>query len=724
MKNKLERIIKSIIAEIKRKYQKYVVPYISLVIGVMFVIAILASYKVSHQYYTYTENGQEADSYASVKALENTAVSLTGDVILPIDEVDKLPHEDKSEFFWFWAYIISRIIFPAVCLIFIVGIIKKMFRYSLIWVPHFFKTEIAIFGYNDKVGEVIDHSDMDDYKVYLVLNEKLDDEIEEKLFGNGISIIYEPFEKKEYYKYRMLKKCRYFLLMEEDSMKNVALYMAFCQNERNNRIVKDKKPKFYVQCNDLSTEKLMKRYSDRMVAIMENKYESDEAQKAEGRMYISDVELFSYMGILAQKTYAHLPLYQNNIDNKEVGNDVHLFIAGLSEFGMAMLSQALTLGVLAGDSRILVDIVDHNYEDAVRQIQNMMLCFRDGDYGCIDCEVDEGKLWTLTLGKSESGTGIILADGVLEVRVWEAEVLSDRYIDVLEKICDEMPITYAASCFGSSEINIRCVDKLSDVLRRRGEVGRIPLVVNLQYAKGIRDVIKDKVKNYYWFSNVYFTVSDKSDLGLAEIINEKRDEKVKYYNALYGGMYDIIHGYATGGLSDEKLKKEAEEKWVMTNLYRKQSTISQVNAEAVKRFIMSRSVDGADLEAVSALGRALVMMHGKHVSDESNESDNAVMSELKALINASGDKYNAIVDEWAKAEHRRWCYYMLLSGYRFEEQRDDNGDLRHDCLRRWKDMDNSPVEGKKILDMIAYLMVLENSEDGRIEYYDANSMQY
>ncbi len=791
MYNNLKKELKEKLAELRRKYQKYVQPYISLVIVVLFLVAIISSYKISREYYRYVaeveresveaDNGTN-DSYVVAKALENTAVSLTGDAILSIDDVDELQENGRSAGFWFWAYLVSRIIFPAVCLIFIVGIVKKMFRYSLIWVPHPFKTEIAIFGYSNRVGEVIDHSNMDDYKVYMVLNEKLDDEVEEKLFRNGISIIYEPLEKKEYYKYRTLRKCKYFLFMEEDSMKNVAIYMSFCQDVKNNHIVDRKKTKFYIQCNDVSTEKLLKKYSDKICGIIKAEKKKEEEEKVdesitdemkqEAGMFISNVELFSYMDLLAQKTFSKLPLYQYYINSKDPGTekkDTHLFLAGFSEFGEAMFYHAIMLGIFGSDTEILIDIVDHNAEETKRKVLNVLAEFKEksdgkgsSETGNSGSNAKRNPSWEFvmdadTVIKLTDKKEVRLADGSIRVRVWEAEVLSDDYSEVLEEICNNKSVTYAASCFNSSELNMRCVDRLSDILQRMDEPKRIPLAVNLQNAKGLKDVLEDEKKEYYCFSNVHFTMSDENDLGLDQIISVERNEMGAYYSSMYNMFYGDV------GLNEID-DAEVNRAWESEKLYYRQSTLEQVNAAEVQKYIVqtTRYINGQDAvvklqEFVRKLSEVAEMDFSEDVKEElrrkteeketktEEEKKKAEEEKKKAeeeMRKAATEKVkdemqhfittkdartalNDIIEEWAKIEHRRWCYYMLLTGHHLVEKRDERKIFERDIIMSWEDIGmEGPLSEKKKLDLIPFLMIAKGADkDNKISYHDANKVE-
>lgn len=347
------------------------------------------------------------------------------------------------------------------------------------------------------------------------------------------------------------------------------------------------------------------------------------------------ISLIDMAQLQAQAVWEAHPICQYNFGSdsavsSDKAYDVHMVVVGFGKVGQRLLLQAMSLSVLSTESRIVFDVIDR------RGSQVMETFYRNfsQDYVSIDREAA-----TLSILNDH-------ADGRLTVRFHTMELDDGRFPALVSKLNAEMGLTYAAVCVEDTDSAIRCLFHLDGVLRYADR--KIPLAVRMEHSTEISGYLKEKTT---FFADVFPICGMEA---LPDL--DKLENKVAYDRAIqFNHAYDVWSARLSG---KEAEVCSAEESWAKLARFKQQSSLHQYLHQEVKRRRLRFDRERGYVPTVDATSEEYALLGTPPLTD------------LQAM-------------EFARLEHRRWCYYMASTGWSFGEEKDP-ALKRHPCMVPWQ----------------------------------------
>ncbi len=419
---------------------------------------------------------------------------------------------------------------------------------------------------------------------------------------------------------KLLGRAKYLFLLDESSVKNFSTY-AELQHWWETARTAGTSPKVICACEDDGIRSLI-------VAL----HDSAGARSGDAL----PVALFGMAQLKARAVWEAQPICAYNFGKDDSAGeddryDVHMLLVGLGRIGQELLRQAISLSVLSADSRIVFDVVDRNADE--------LLGFFEANFDPSYVQIDRSAM-TLSLSSEK-------ADGSLTIRFHRLDVDDGAFRSLLEELNTEMGFTYAAICLESPDAAVRCLFSLDHVLRAGGR--RVPVAVRMELSKEVTEQLRN---NDLFFAQVFpFCCSDDS-LTLEYLANEEAYAGAMRFNSQYNRWSDVLDGKAPA-------PADPEEEWRALVYFKQASSLHQYLHQAVKQarldFERARAADGVPL---SEAHRGQLELLGK-----------PPLTEALAL-------------EFARLEHRRWCYYMATTGWGYGETKDEVA-RKNPCMIPW-----------------------------------------
>ena len=333
--------------------------------------------------------------------------------------------------------------------------------------------------------------------------------------------------------------------------------------------------------------------------------------------------MFSLAQLRVWQTLEEHPLWTENLrrlngpDRSHRGEawDVHMLIVGFGAVGTQFLRQCINLGVMGSSSSMLFDIVDCNGAEKRDRFQAGL----SSQYAAVTPE-----------GFRIAGDD---GDGTLEVRFHNLRAGGMQFAQLLEQITQQSPLTYAALCIRDVRTSVDCMRELQRYLNLHE--AEFPVVARLEGSAFMGQYVGNSQSA---FKNVFPLAEETQALSLSSLFNCRHDEASKAFHAVYQSFLP------SGGSSD----------WSALEAFRKESSRAMERHHAAKRMLLTCGKPGY---SPSELREELNDAFGDAWRQDLPSAGTG--DQLAAHINS-----HPLLKELAMLEHRRWCYFMALDGWR------------------------------------------------------------
>lgn len=530
------------------------------------------------------------------------------------------------------------------------------------------RTPVLIFGWNGNVRTLVsgEHADgAKQYQIHVVISAKLSDDDELWLLRNGavphqMDLLSAAGGRREKLLRQLpVDQIERVLLMEDSSTRNFSLYRLLA--EESSPLNRD--AKYYCLCEDDAARSIIEDACDRRL--------TDGAKKT------AELTLFSLAEMKADSIFStaegddgsSMPLHTVNSLNR---TDVHLLIAGFGTVGQQVLLQAVNLGVLSSQSRLYIDVVDWDMSRK-REV------FTNRFHVSLDAFPEEDKL----LLKAPA------ADGVLCVRFHQTDVCGRSFAQLLKRLNEEMPLTYAAACMEQADTGMHCIVELKKL------DGSFPIALRVEKDLQAASYFK---QNDGTFKEVFpIAVSDRV-LRISNIFHEERELRARQFHKIYDSIQLLPPGAEPSG------RLQTGRPWSALKMYQRQANIFLYRHQVVKNAF--GKLDPAVWERC----------FGKNGTILQRLDDGGYRCRYDGPAMASAINAEPEVRELAMIEHRRWCYVMAMQGWRLGEEKDETH-RKTPYLTTWDKIcrDHPDVA---VYDLIAYLI-----NDGDLPYHADEEMK-
>ena len=520
---------------------------------------------------------------------------------------------------------------------------------------------VLIFGWNGNVRTLVsgEHaSGTEQYRVHVITAAPLSDDQELWLLRHGavphqMDLLSASKSRQE----KLLRQlpvgsARRVLLMEESSTRNFSIFRMLTQDGAPFH----KDAHFYCLCEDDATR-----------SIIEDACDHRPAGGAEMTLFsLAEMKADSIFSAVDGGYSSSTPLHAVNLQRPADSQnrlDVHLLIAGFGAVGQQVLLQAINLGVLSSRNRLYIDVVDLNM---AKQRDLFVNRFHDS--------VDAG------LREDELLITAPTADGELRIRFHQVDVMGRSFARLLERLNEEMPLTYAAVCMEQADTAMHCIVELKKL------DCSFPIALRMENDLQAAAYLK---QNDGTFKEVFpISVSDHV-LRISNICHEEREQKAQQFHQIYESIH-LLPPQAQAGA-----QPHAGRSWNALKMYQRRANVLLYRHQAVK----------------NALGRLAPEVLGRCFGEEGTilqrMSDGSYRCRYEGKAMADAINAEPQLRELAMTEHRRWCYVMAMQGWRLGVKKDETR-RKTPYLTTWDKMcqDHPDVA---IYDLISYLANGENS---------------
>lgn len=334
---------------------------------------------------------------------------------------------------------------------------------------------------------------------------------------------------------------------------------------------------------------------------------------------------FSVEMLRAQSILDKCKVYQDSIDrNSNEIKNIHFLIIGFGRMGRRFLKRALNQSVISDNNKITIDIVEKNVDKARDYFKRYCKEYFKDDRVYVGSEV---------------------VDGELDIRIHGYDINSVSFEKCMDEICikeicmketekkliSKNPVTYIAICIDNPEESVNCMFRIQDYLRMNKLNPQV--VMRMDVEKQIRHAVENMYKK-----------ENKKRLHLVS-----GDDEVLKLNNIRSKNYEEDYKDIHSKDNDKTDKKQWDAFWLESRKYR------VLHCEA-KRDVVDK---------LSPEDMALIR-NGMELYDVDKSKFNECIRDNEPL-----KRLGAI-------EKRRWCYYMILNGWRYGARRDDSAKERPD----------------------------------------------
>lgn len=427
----------------------------------------------------------------------------------------------------------------------------------------------------------------------------------------------------------------HIILFEENPVSNFSLLQIFSLHKDDGGFALKPGAKITCRCEDPSIGELIADH-----------YRPD----ADGS-YGYDLELVSIPELQVRRMYSECPLHTCYL-----GSDVplrewhaHVLLIGFGTIGQQALLQAINLGVVHRQNRIVIDVYDTDIDSRMEIFANR---FHARSF--------EKNGRTLRI-RPET------ADGELLIRCHPEDVRTSGFFETIEAAHAEMPYTYVVAAIDDVSIGVHCAMRLSRIFSEHSD-RHTPILLRMDSDRRLASYIHHNTGS---FSDVRLLEERSVVLTLDNILNREVNTMAKRFHHLYSGIQVVSKGESGWDTGTET----AEALWNGTSLFKRDSSKALASHSSVKQVILDQLVrelklPGVDEAIAQRIGEdgSLMTYDGKiwHL----REDEDAFLRALEA---------DAFADTVAAMEHRRWCYFVASVGWYGGKPRNDARKV-HDCL--------------------------------------------
>lgn len=534
---------------------------------------------------------------------------------------------------------------------------ETLIRRHLGNVGHRNREPVLIFGYNDRVKSLLRNSHGgEEYQLHIFTGEELAEGEELQLLKQGIVLhqtdMAAPADGPDgCLSGAELSRVRRIILLEESSAACFSRYLQLCGSAA--KLAPG--AKCFCSCEEESVRRIIEDYHDTQIA------------RPGG--VLPDLKLFDLAELRVRSMFQKTPLHTCNC-RRIAGDgeicaqdwDVHMLVAGFGRLGRQTVLQAMNLGVMHSQSRILIDVMDRDIlakQDIFANRFRPEYVTMTGDEMCIG----EGR-----------------ADGSLRIRFHSLDVRGKCFTDRLREIDRESPLTYAAVCLPEADVSLHCVTELKTFVET-GKAEGFPIAVNLETESSLADYLNQNDEGY---REVFSIGSDREILSVDAVCEETSETAALEFHVRYERLRIMSQAEAEektaenpAGQSGGKTPgEEAQECWRRL-AFRKKEASRRLSyhygvKEAVIRAYLGEGRRTYLLDSFGPEGRILKGCGDRYLYDGSEEEMLARMNE------------NPLALEMAMMEHRRWCYAMAAAGWRYTHGRKSEERKESPYMTDWK----------------------------------------
>lgn len=512
---------------------------------------------------------------------------------------------------------------------------------------------ILVFGYNDKVRNLIqEESASSNFVYHIFTTETVSDNVELELIRKRAIIHTGDFTENASdklikilpdNKMQLVKKV---MLFEEIGVKNIGIFFSLSKYFENREDVT-----FYSYFVDDNMEKIVKNIHDELVKAEE---------KRKHDIQNIDVERMKLTRLFEEK-----PLHTCNFNNTERNNlDVHALIIGFEKLGKQAIMYILNNGVLSKTNNIRIDIVVE------------------------DKGIDEEYFNNIL---ADSYSNIELANNALDGNV-QIEFHEQKNItrDFIHAINQKSGLTYVFICMEDISKNLSALFNVNTALK--GSL--TPIAVALEQSRDISEYLRE---NKAVFKNVHMIPSDKDVLKMDVICDVKQIENQKMYHLLYSrissNLETIVRGEAYLATPWEKLMYE-----------KKESNRFCDDHQVVKgKFIENKDAYGQLYHSLEQCLQENLQV----LLDDSQEGKESQYKKIGVVELLESVKSDVFLQELMAIEHRRWCYMSILNGWEYAQVK--NQEMKQTpYLVNFDDLLEAGISEENMVacyDMVPYLKV-------------------
>lgn len=368
-----------------------------------------------------------------------------------------------------------------------------------------------------------------------------------------------------------------------------------------------------------------------------------------------NVQLLNIQKKAVENMFEKYPIFQQSNGDCQTSDDVHIGIIGFDEIGQRILIEAMSLSVLSADSTIILDVFDKNMKSKIGIFLNNFHPDIVNEVSYKDFEIIKGekiRQYTLSLSNSDDCTEssrTFEVDGKMEIRFWDIDAESVQFKKILSNCHHEEIFTYFVICTGNNHDKMGLLESIR----------KININGQSQEFKGQIIVFG---QSSYLQEGVSFIDPEEDVFSYEAIRNENIINQAKLFNYNYNCIQN------TGRHVDSSLKSpnNINVEWEKLDLFHRESSVKQSMHQSTKRdYILTKK-------------------------EFSNINQNTIKEKLE------------------KIEHRRWCLFMISSGYKWDAIK-DRSKQTHDCITNWEHLKKE--QDVKILeyDFTPYIILKESN---------------
>lgn len=534
-----------------------------------------------------------------------------------------------------YAYCIAVFTAPYCTISFIYKFLERLLRFIIFFRRDKDCRHIVVFGYNNDVKSMLRNDSTDPKKtcVHIVTAEAIDSEEVYRLNKAGYVIHSADVLKAPESELPALlarthvETASNIILFESSSIRNFSLLQLFRLNEKDSpdRIRLAAGAKVSCRCEEEGIGRLIAEY-----------YNS-----AAGTDAFFDLELVGLPEMQIHKMYSDHPLHTVYKDTDVPLRDwtVHLLVAGFGQLGQQAVLQAMNLGVVHENNRIIIDVFDSSIKAKKAVFLNQL---SHDTFDITDSRV--------TLRSNA-------ADGLLEINFQELNIAHLSFYDTVREKLDSEPYTYAVIALENIDLAVNCAMQLEELFSERGL--KLPILMRMDTDRRLAGYISAENSS---LADVDLIDDRSIVITLDMIINREIDRRAKEYNHFYNNIA-LITADETG--TSDNSDADPEQEWNRLRLFRRSSSKAAAYHDEVKDIVIPKlaAENGAELsdKLVELIGRDGSLMRYTGTAWQMRGSEEKLLEDLKK---------DSFAYELAALEHRRWCCYMASIGWRFGERSD------------------------------------------------------
>lgn len=507
----------------------------------------------------------------------------------------------------------------------------------------FSKEHYVVFGYNEDVEVLLQNSmkgAKEDRVVHLITNKEFS-KSEELALMKCRTVVYrenvlsykDTDQKKiqKFFQKIQSERVKHIYLMEH-AADNFSLYILLTENKaslREDCIV-------HCSCENEEIRKLLINYHD----------------EQEDKL---DLTVFDAARLQIGSMFKEHPIYEYNLreklENPKAGLDVHMLLVGLGRIGKQVLNEALNNSVLGADSHIIIDIMDKNSKNLEKILANA--------YRSDQVYIDDNTI-------KISGD---VADGLLEIRFHQVDVFEQRFPVLLKELSKEYPFTYGAICTKEADVSIHALLEVEKHLNLKEDT--MPIALRMEMGSQLLEYLNG---NKTIYRNVFSITSKRRMLTFDNLSSDRDTEAAMAFNVKYN---EIALMDTNKKAETSEKNKTSEELWNALSFLKKASNRYLCYHNDAKQMlcICKAYEDGVISKeefaayAESAIPGELAQKSIQYVMERYFVGEEGFLTKEGNVYRFDSERnveqINSIpfVKEMAMLEHRRWCYFMLKSGW-------------------------------------------------------------